>query len=41
LEDHPGTDALVGETIFEELSETFCHTCYLRGQLVSPCWNCG
>src|SRR6185503_175702 len=25
-EDHAGADALVGETLFEELSETFCHT---------------
>ena len=32
LEDHPGADALVGETILEQLGETFCHTftCTLR-----------
>ena len=30
-EDHAGADALVSETVFEELGETFCHTFTSRG----------
>ena len=29
---HGGADAFVGETLFEELSKTFCHTFTSRGR---------
>ena len=31
-EDHPRADALIGETLLEELGETFCHTFTLHAQ---------
>ncbi len=35
-QDHAGADALVSETFFEELSETFCHT--FTSREASPRW---